>query len=207
MMDDGPGREPSPYEPVARTGWVLPLDVVVGPAPGYAYVGFWRRFWAYLVDMLILAIPTFAAFLVVALGPMSSSMYRLFNATRPFIRDPATGLFVANPAEAMSFNAAIEDMIRWVLIGTVLVYLMQMLYFALFWSWRGATPGQMLLGFEIRSEADGSRIGFARACVRYLGYLASAIILYIGFFWVAFDDRKQGWHDMLAGTVAVRQIG
>ena len=65
----------------------------------------------------------------------------------------------------------------------------------------------MLLGVEIRSETDGSRIGFARACLRYLGYLVSAFILYIGFIWVAFDDRKRGWHDMLAGTIAVRRIG
>jgi uncharacterized RDD family membrane protein YckC len=28
--------------------------------------------------------------------------------------------------------------------------------------------------------------------------------LMIGFIWVAFDPRKQGWHDKLAGTVVVR---
>ncbi|EAV2407511.1 RDD family protein, partial [Salmonella enterica] len=26
----------------------------------------------------------------------------------------------------------------------------------------------------------------------------------LGFFWIAFDRRKQGWHDKLAGTVVVR---
>ncbi len=207
MMDDGSGREPYPGPPVARSGWVLPSEVAPSPAPGYAYVGFWRRFWAYLVDMIILAIPTFAAFFVVAVGPLASSTYRLFSITRPFIRDPATGLLVANPASAVYLNVAIQEMIGWIAFATLLVYLMQMLYFAIFWSRRGATPGQMLLGVEIRSEADGARIGFARACLRYLGYLVSAIVLYIGFIWVAFDDRKRGWHDMVAGTVAVRRTG
>jgi uncharacterized RDD family membrane protein YckC len=26
----------------------------------------------------------------------------------------------------------------------------------------------------------------------------------LGFLWIAFDKRKQGWHDKLAGTVVVR---
>jgi uncharacterized RDD family membrane protein YckC len=32
-------------------------------------------------------------------------------------------------------------------------------------------------------------------------------ILYLGFIWVAFDPRKQGWHDKIAGTVAIRKVG
>ncbi|MBI4998962.1 MAG: RDD family protein, partial [Rhodocyclales bacterium] len=27
---------------------------------------------------------------------------------------------------------------------------------------------------------------------------------FLGFVWVAFDRRKQGWHDKLAGSVVVR---
>ncbi|RYY81863.1 MAG: RDD family protein, partial [Comamonadaceae bacterium] len=37
-----------------------------------------------------------------------------------------------------------------------------------------------------------------------LAYFVSAIPLCIGFLWVAWDPRKQGWHDKLAGTVVVR---
>jgi len=32
----------------------------------------------------------------------------------------------------------------------------------------------------------------------------SMIPLFLGMIWVAFDARKQGWHDKLAGTVVVR---
>ena len=39
---------------------------------------------------------------------------------------------------------------------------------------------------------------------RYLGYYVSMIPLCLGLIWVAFDARKQGWHDKLAGTVVVR---
>ena len=40
--------------------------------------------------------------------------------------------------------------------------------------------------------------------MRYLGYYVSIIPLFLGLIAVAFDPRKQGWHDKLAGTVVVR---
>jgi uncharacterized RDD family membrane protein YckC len=39
---------------------------------------------------------------------------------------------------------------------------------------------------------------------RYFAYLVSIIPLCLGFAWIAFDARKQGWHDKLAGSVVVR---
>jgi hypothetical protein len=35
-----------------------------------------------------------------------------------------------------------------------------------------------------------------------VGYLVSNIF-YLGFIWVAFDGKKQGWHDKIAGTVVI----
>jgi len=43
-----------------------------------------------------------------------------------------------------------------------------------------------------------------QAIGRYLAYFVSALVLGLGFIWIAFDTRKQGWHDKLAGTVVVR---
>jgi uncharacterized RDD family membrane protein YckC len=31
--------------------------------------------------------------------------------------------------------------------------------------------------------------------------------MFMGLIWVAFDPRKQGWHDKLAGTVVLRSRG
>jgi uncharacterized RDD family membrane protein YckC len=39
---------------------------------------------------------------------------------------------------------------------------------------------------------------------RYLCYYVSSLLLGLGFIWVGFDSRKQGWHDKLAGTVVIR---
>jgi uncharacterized RDD family membrane protein YckC len=37
-----------------------------------------------------------------------------------------------------------------------------------------------------------------------LGYIVSALTLYIGFIWVAFDEHKQGLHDKIADTYVVK---
>jgi uncharacterized RDD family membrane protein YckC len=46
-----------------------------------------------------------------------------------------------------------------------------------------------------------------RSFLRYVGYWVVWITLFIGFIWVAFDGRKQGWHDKIAGTLVVRRSG
>lgn len=75
----------------------------------------------------------------------------------------------------------------------------------LFWRWRGATPGKMLLRLRIVDARTGARPHFAQLVGRYLGYLVATIPCGLGLLWVAWDPRKQGWHDKLAGTLVVRR--
>jgi len=65
-----------------------------------------------------------------------------------------------------------------------------------------ATPGKAVLGLKI-TDNDGNQITGGTATVRYLGYIISAIVLYIGFLMVGFSDKKRGLHDMIAGTLVV----
>ena len=66
-----------------------------------------------------------------------------------------------------------------------------------------ATVGKMALGIIV-TDLDGGRIGFGRATGRYFAKILSALILGIGFLMVAFTERKQGLHDMIAGTLVIR---
>jgi uncharacterized RDD family membrane protein YckC len=77
----------------------------------------------------------------------------------------------------------------------------------LFWMYRQATPGKMALGLRVVDAATGRPASTRQLVGRYLGYYVSMIPLMLGLFWVAFDPRKQGWHDKLAGTVVVRRKG
>jgi uncharacterized RDD family membrane protein YckC len=74
----------------------------------------------------------------------------------------------------------------------------------LFWVWRQATPGKMAIGAKIVDAKTGGKPSTAQFIGRYLSYYISSIVLLLGFIWVGFDARKQGWHDKLAGTVVVR---
>jgi uncharacterized RDD family membrane protein YckC len=78
------------------------------------------------------------------------------------------------------------------------------LYFALMESSaRQATLGKMALGIVV-TDLEGRRIGFGKATGRYFAKILSALILGIGFLMVAFTQRKQGLHDILAGTLVVK---
>ena len=73
----------------------------------------------------------------------------------------------------------------------------------LFWRYQGATPGKMAIGAHIVDAASGGRPTTARLVIRYFAYIVSALPLCLGFFWIALDRRKQGWHDKIANTVVV----
>jgi uncharacterized RDD family membrane protein YckC len=74
----------------------------------------------------------------------------------------------------------------------------------LFWIARQATPGKMALGIRIVDAETGGKPRNGQLVLRYLGYYVSMLPLFIGILWVAFDSRKQGLHDKIAGTVVVR---
>jgi len=74
----------------------------------------------------------------------------------------------------------------------------------LFWLHREATPGKMAIGARVVDAETGRVLSVGQAIGRYLGYFASIIPLFLGVVWVAFDPKRQGWHDKLAGTVVVR---
>ncbi|MEO8935737.1 MAG: RDD family protein [Burkholderiaceae bacterium] len=86
------------------------------------------------------------------------------------------------------------------LISTILPALVVVV----FWIQRQATPGKMMFGARIVDAKTGADPGTGQLLLRYAGYYVSAIVFGLGFIWVAFDARKQGWHDKIAGTVVVR---
>lgn len=75
----------------------------------------------------------------------------------------------------------------------------------LFWVSRQATPGKMAVGARIVDAKTGGKPSTGQLLGRYAGYYLAMIPMFLGFIWVGFDPRKQGWHDKLAGTVVVRK--
>jgi uncharacterized RDD family membrane protein YckC len=154
----------------------------MAPPPHLVYAGFWLRFAAIFIDGLVLS-PLVIIYLV---------------------------LVSILSADAQNNGANMQESIgRLVLALGILVYILLMnvvvwLYFALFESRRWqATLGKKAMGLRV-TGLDGSKIGFGRATGRYFGKIISHLILYIGFMMAGFTERKQALHDMIAGTLVVR---
>lgn len=75
----------------------------------------------------------------------------------------------------------------------------------IFWIARQATPGKMAISARIVDADTGEKPSTGQLIGRYFAYYLSLLPLFLGFIWVAFDRRKQGWHDKLANTVVVRR--
>jgi len=76
------------------------------------------------------------------------------------------------------------------------------LYFVIMIAVFGQTIGKMITGIRVVGS-NGGRISYARACVRLIGYVPSALLLFAGFLWIIWDPERQGWHDMLADTFLI----
>ncbi len=145
-----------------------------------SYVGFWARFLSFVVDsiwaMILIA-------LIVGVG-LSAPEIDLKEATDP---DRAVGVLLQLlPRLGLDL----------LLIGVA---------FVLFWMFRSATPGKMLVSAVIVDAKTLGKPSTGQLIGRYLAYYASTLPLCLGFLWVAFDKRKQGWHDKIADTLVIKK--
>ena len=87
--------------------------------------------------------------------------------------------------------------------GPPVFFIVALVYFAGLWAWKGTTVGGVVLKLQVVRH-DGGPLTFLVALVRGLAAAFSAVVLFLGFFWIGWDREKQGWHDKIAGTVVVR---
>jgi len=73
-----------------------------------------------------------------------------------------------------------------------------------FWFVKSSTPGKMLFKAKIVDAKTGGKPSKGQFIGRYFGYILSSLVLCLGFFWIGWDKRKQGWHDKLSGTIVVK---
>ncbi len=86
----------------------------------------------------------------------------------------------------------------------LITFVLPAIAIVLFWIYRQATPGKIAISARIVDAKTGEAASTRQLIGRYFGYYVSIFPLFLGLIWVAFDARKQGWHDKLAGTVVVR---
>ena len=92
--------------------------------------------------------------------------------------------------------------------GLVLGYLLYLVgffgYFTYFWITRqGQTIGQRALNIRV-VRLDGQPMTIGSSFLRIIGYSINGFLFGLGWLWPLWDDKKQGWHDKMAGTIVVR---
>ena len=145
------------------------------------YAGFWVRSLAFAIDGVILGV---VIWVLEALWPLVFGRGWLGGAADVTISyGEASGIY-------------------WTL-AVLVPFLIVVAYFMCFWRWRGQTPGKMVTKVKIvRFTGEGIRWG--DAVMRFFGYIISVLIVLAGFFWVAYDSRRQGLHDKIADTYVIR---
>ncbi len=68
-----------------------------------------------------------------------------------------------------------------------------------------ATIGKRLAGIKVVRSSDMSRISFGRSVGRELSKIVSYMTFMIGFLMAGFTAKKQALHDMMAGTLVVKE--
>ncbi len=81
-----------------------------------------------------------------------------------------------------------------------------LIYFNLiyFYVHNGQSLGKSFIGLRVVRQ-DGAPIDYRTAIIRHIvGYPLSVFCLGMGFLWMFWDQKQQGWHDKLAKTLVIK---
>jgi uncharacterized RDD family membrane protein YckC len=170
-------QQPPGQPPTAP--WEAPVEQA-GPAPGVRFAGHGGRLLAYIIDTIILT-ALFMGLTVIGLVFLGAGIDAAGNVT-----GGGAGAFFLL-----------------MLLGVVVA----LVYFPFFWARSGATPGMRVFRLRVVRDRDGGPISGGQAIMRLVGYWINSIVLYIGFAWILVDQRRRGWHDLIAGTVVIEEPG
>jgi uncharacterized RDD family membrane protein YckC len=150
------------------------------------YAGFWLRFVAIFIDIIIIGALQFVVIapILAAIGIGVSN---------------SSAMDTADPMAMVATIAAVFSTVG--IIGQVV----QILYFTLMESSKfQATIGKLALGLIV-TDMNGGKLDFVKALIRNVSKIVSGIILLIGYIMAAFTEKKQGLHDIIAGTLVVKK--
>lgn len=140
------------------------------------YAGFWRRMGADVVDNLILL-----PFLSAIVPTQMPAVWTVSGVVRA-----ATASAAAHP------------------LAQLFELVFAVAYSIAFWMRFLGTPGKLLFRCHLVDATTYGPLTLGQSLLRNLGYLVSWGTLGLGFLWIAWDPRKQGFHDKIAGSVVLK---
>lgn len=144
------------------------------------YAGIWKRFFATVIDQFLFSVVYFL-WLIILFPQKGLNFYESVRA-------------IPYDGQALWFAA------QYILSPLMVLWL----YNALFeCSSMQGTLGKALLGIKV-TDMKGDRLSFLRASARCLSKVFISPLSIVGFFMAIFTDKKQGLHDIIAGTIVVK---
>lgn len=153
------------------------------------YAGFGLRILSNLVDIILSAILLSPIFTVIKgwMG-ISGISFDQLPTHRPTYDDLM--IVLVSYSDVLLFES--------ILIAIIIIF---------FWIYRSATPGKMLFRMKIVDATTFGKPTTGQLILRYLGYYVAGIPLFLGFIWIYYDKRHQGWHDKMGNTVVIISRG
>lgn len=150
--------------------------------PGqFVYGGFWRRFFAKIIDGIVVNVMCMVLNMLLAAVLLGSMNY--------FTRQPDPqniAPFLVFQGATMLVNIAIG-------LGYVVFFVRKF----------DATPGKMALGLKLL-RANGASLTTGRIIGRFFAEILSSIILLIGYIMAGFDEEKRALHDRICDTRVIK---
>lgn len=167
------GQQPPPYQ----QPYGQPYGQPMGAAGQLAGGGI--RFVAWLIDVIILAIPGFILNLILA-------------STAGTVVTTGSSVEVSTSGGA-TFLVLILEILIW------LAY-----YWVCYQYLDGRSVGQKVMGTRYVNQDGGSRASMGTFLLyRTVGYIINGLVCYLGFIWGLFDQNKQTWGQKITRTVTV----
>jgi len=90
-------------------------------------------------------------------------------------------------------------------LGSLITMALSISYYVYFISQRGQTLGKKAMNLRVQNESTGQNLDVVSAILReVVGKFLSGIVLFLGYFWMLWDDKKQTWHDKIAKSIVVK---
>ena len=94
--------------------------------------------------------------------------------------------------------------LNWNLVIVLVMLLFSVFFFTGKWVQKtGQTPGKLLMRIKL-VNADGTPLTYGKMFLRYFGYILSGVGASLGFIWIGIDQKRRGWHDLIAKTYVIQ---
>lgn len=163
-------------------------------APATTLAGFGSRLVGYLLDGLL-----YGLLIAVFLIPSGILVATAFEGCEILEYPDGTSELVCDDGSVN--GGALAGGIALGLVGFVVVFILYVRALGR----TGQTWGRKIAGVKVVRLDDGRPIGVGKAIGRQLfSGLVSAQVIYLGYLWMLWDDRKQTWHDKIVGSIVVK---